>query len=120
MKSKPSWRFFLSWLIACTVLDIALDALLHGHFAWSQLPNDLGGAILGAAIAFLSGDQVHIPVWADKFYLGWLFRSLAEPKRYIPRYWDARKLLSLMIRYGSSLPAGVDLPSIPSTPSTSQ
>ena len=52
MKSKPSWRFFLSWLIACTVLDIALDALLHGHFAWSQLPNDLGGAILGAALTW--------------------------------------------------------------------
>src|ERR1700692_378968 len=53
---------------------------------------------IGAAIAFLSGDQVHIPVWADKFYLGWLFRSLAEPKRYIPRYWDARKLLAIMLR----------------------
>ena len=27
---------------------------------------------IGAAIAFLSGDQVKIPVWADKNYLGWL------------------------------------------------
>jgi UDP-N-acetyl-D-mannosaminuronic acid transferase (WecB/TagA/CpsF family) len=60
---------------------------------------------IGAAIAFLSGDQVHIPVWADRFYLGWLFRSLAEPKRYIPRYWDARKLLAIMLRYRSRLPA---------------
>jgi len=59
---------------------------------------------IGAAIAFLSGDQVHIPVWADKFYLGWLFRSLAEPKRYIPRYWDARKLLAIMLRNRSRLP----------------
>jgi UDP-N-acetyl-D-mannosaminuronic acid transferase (WecB/TagA/CpsF family) len=59
---------------------------------------------IGAAIAFLSGDQVHIPVWADKYYLGWLLRSLAEPKRYIPRYWDARKLLALMLRHGSRLP----------------
>jgi UDP-N-acetyl-D-mannosaminuronic acid transferase (WecB/TagA/CpsF family) len=59
---------------------------------------------IGAAIAFLSGDQVHIPVWADKFYLGWLFRSLAEPKRYIPRYWDARKLLVIMLRNRSRLP----------------
>jgi UDP-N-acetyl-D-mannosaminuronic acid transferase (WecB/TagA/CpsF family) len=60
---------------------------------------------IGAAIAFLSGDQVYIPVWADKFYLGWLFRSLSEPSRYIPRYWEARKLLSLMLRYRSNLPA---------------
>jgi UDP-N-acetyl-D-mannosaminuronic acid transferase (WecB/TagA/CpsF family) len=59
---------------------------------------------IGAAIAFLSGDQVHIPVWADKYYLGWLLRSLAEPKRYIPRYWDARKLMALMLRHRSRLP----------------
>lgn len=59
---------------------------------------------VGAAIAFLSGDQVHIPVWADRMYLGWLLRCLSNPKRYLPRYWDARKLLSLMIRHRSSLP----------------
>src|SRR5271170_5939359 len=59
---------------------------------------------IGAAIAFLSGDQVHIPVWADKYYLGWLLRSFAEPTRYIPRYWDARKLLALMLRHRSRLP----------------
>ncbi len=59
---------------------------------------------IGAAIAFLSGDQVHIPVWADKFYLGWLFRSVAEPKRYVPRYWGAFKLLPLMLRHRDRLP----------------
>ena len=59
---------------------------------------------IGAAIAFLSGDQVHIPVWADKLYLGWLFRSISEPGRYVPRYWGARKLLSLMLRYRDRLP----------------
>jgi UDP-N-acetyl-D-mannosaminuronic acid transferase (WecB/TagA/CpsF family) len=59
---------------------------------------------VGAAIAFLSGDQVHIPVWADHFYLGWLFRSFAEPQRYIPRYWSARKLLPLMLRNRDRLP----------------
>lgn len=59
---------------------------------------------IGAAIAFLSGDQVLIPVWADKFYLGWLFRSLSEPAKYVPRYWQARKLLALMLRNRSELP----------------
>jgi UDP-N-acetyl-D-mannosaminuronic acid transferase (WecB/TagA/CpsF family) len=59
---------------------------------------------IGAAIAFLSGDQVHIPVWADRFYLGWLFRSVAEPKRYVPRYWGAVKLLPLMLRHRDRLP----------------
>jgi UDP-N-acetyl-D-mannosaminuronic acid transferase (WecB/TagA/CpsF family) len=59
---------------------------------------------IGAAIAFLSGDQVGIPVWADRFYLGWLFRSAADPKRFVPRYWEARKLLSLMLRNRGQLP----------------
>jgi exopolysaccharide biosynthesis WecB/TagA/CpsF family protein len=59
---------------------------------------------IGAAIAFLSGDQVRIPMWADKLYLGWLFRCLSAPGRYLPRYWSARKLLPLMLRYRSRLP----------------
>lgn len=73
---------------------------------------------IGAAIAFLSGDQVQIPKWADRMYLGWLFRCISDPPRYMPRYWDARKLLSLMRRYGSSLPDS--LKNAPSTPGASQ
>jgi len=64
---------------------------------------------IGAAIAFLSGDQVGIPVWADRFYLGWLFRTLADPKRFGPRYWEARKLLTLMVRYKERLPEPIEL-----------
>jgi exopolysaccharide biosynthesis WecB/TagA/CpsF family protein len=82
---------------------------------------------VGAAIAFLSGDQVQIPIWADRLYLGWLFRCISDPRRYMPRYWEARKLFSLMVRYGSSLPDALKSPSpvsvdlaktdrIPSTP----
>jgi len=59
---------------------------------------------IGAAIAFLSGDQVRIPEWADRMYLGWLFRCFYQPTRYIPRYWEARKLFSLMRRYRDRLP----------------
>jgi N-acetylglucosaminyldiphosphoundecaprenol N-acetyl-beta-D-mannosaminyltransferase len=59
---------------------------------------------IGAAIAFLSGDQVHIPMWADRFYLGWLFRCLSEPKRFVPRYWSARKLVGMIFRHRSDLP----------------
>lgn len=60
---------------------------------------------IGAAIAFLSGDQVNIPVWADHLYLGWLFRSISEPRRYVPRYWDARRLFQLLRRWRSALPS---------------
>ena len=59
---------------------------------------------IGAAIAFLSGDQVHIPDWADRFYLGWLFRCLSDPQRYGPRYWDARHLMPLLLHYRDRLP----------------
>jgi exopolysaccharide biosynthesis WecB/TagA/CpsF family protein len=59
---------------------------------------------IGAAIAFLSGDQVRIPDWADRLYLGWLYRCISEPRRYVPRYWAARKLVSLLIRFRDRLP----------------
>jgi N-acetylglucosaminyldiphosphoundecaprenol N-acetyl-beta-D-mannosaminyltransferase len=60
---------------------------------------------IGAAIGFLTGNQVRIPPWADKFFLGWLFRCLAEPGKFVPRYWKACKLLPLMIRYRENPPA---------------
>ena len=60
---------------------------------------------IGAAIAFLSGDQVRIPMWADRLYLGWLFRCLSSPARYVPRYWSSRKLLPLMVRHRSESPS---------------
>ncbi len=60
---------------------------------------------IGAAIAFCSGDQVRIPMWADRFYLGWLFRCVSSPLRYVPRYWSARTLLPLILRYRSECPA---------------
>ncbi len=105
-----------------------------GLYLRSELNSRPSIHCVGAAIAFLSGDQVLIPRWADRMYLGWLFRCLSDPRRYMPRYWDARKLLSLMIRYGSSLPdtlmsapsTTVELATalasknIPSTPTTSQ
>ena len=59
---------------------------------------------IGAAIAFLSGDQVRIPLWADRLYLGWLFRCLSSPRRYIPRYWSAPQLIPLIWRYRDRLP----------------
>lgn len=39
---------------------------------------------IGAALGFLTGDQVRIPDWADKYYLGWFFRSVARPKVFLP------------------------------------
>jgi len=59
---------------------------------------------IGAAIGFLTGDQVRIPGWADKYYLGWLFRSMAQPNVFVPRFWSARKLPWLIWKYRDRLP----------------
>lgn len=59
---------------------------------------------VGAAIAFLSGDQIRIPVWVDAAGLGWLWRSISNPRRFVPRYWDARHLVPMMLRYRDRLP----------------
>jgi N-acetylglucosaminyldiphosphoundecaprenol N-acetyl-beta-D-mannosaminyltransferase len=59
---------------------------------------------IGAALGFLTGDQVAIPEWADRFYLGWLLRMLTQPRIFIPRLWAARELPWMMVRYRHKLP----------------
>jgi exopolysaccharide biosynthesis WecB/TagA/CpsF family protein len=59
---------------------------------------------IGAAPGFVTGDQIRIPMWADRFFLGWLFRLFAQPRVFIPRFWSARKLPWLILRYGRDLP----------------
>lgn len=59
---------------------------------------------IGAAIAFLSGVQANIPVWADRLYLGWLLRTISDPARFIPRYWAARRLFGMILRYRERAP----------------
>jgi N-acetylglucosaminyldiphosphoundecaprenol N-acetyl-beta-D-mannosaminyltransferase len=59
---------------------------------------------VGAAIAFLTGEQAPIPAWADRLYLGWLIRTLHSPRRFTRRYWEARKLATLLRHYRDKLP----------------
>jgi UDP-N-acetyl-D-mannosaminuronic acid transferase (WecB/TagA/CpsF family) len=59
---------------------------------------------IGAALGFLTGDQVAIPDWADRFYLGWLLRLFAQPRIFIPRLSRAAALPWMLIRYGSATP----------------
>lgn len=60
---------------------------------------------IGAAIAFLSGDQIGIPMWVDTLGMGWLWRISSNPKRFAPRYWGARLLAPLLLKYRDRLPA---------------
>lgn len=75
-----------------------------GLFLRDRLPYRPAIHCIGAAIGFLSGDQVNIPPWADRFFLGWLFRCLSAPSKFVPRYWRARRLIYLMWKYREKLP----------------
>ena len=59
---------------------------------------------VGGALGFLTGDQVAIPEWADRLYLGWFLRLLSQPRVFIPRLWKGRILPYLIWRYGTELP----------------
>ena len=77
-----------------------------GYYLQENLPYRPGIHCIGAAIGFLSGDQVPIPMWADRWRIGWLLRCLAAPGKFIPRYWKARRLVPLLVKYGENPPAG--------------
>jgi UDP-N-acetyl-D-mannosaminuronic acid transferase (WecB/TagA/CpsF family) len=59
---------------------------------------------IGAAPGFVTGDQVRIPMWADRFYLGWVFRIIAQPRTLGPRFWGVRKLPWLIWKYRDVMP----------------
>jgi len=59
---------------------------------------------IGAALGFVTGYQIAIPNWADRLYLGWLLRLLANPRRFFPRAMSALALPALILKYGEGLP----------------
>ena len=58
----------------------------------------------GAALGFVTGEQIPIPDWADRFYLGWLWRLVAQPRIFIPRLSRGLELPWLIWKYGEKLP----------------
>jgi UDP-N-acetyl-D-mannosaminuronic acid transferase (WecB/TagA/CpsF family) len=75
-----------------------------GFWLKQNLPYRPTICCIGAAIGFLSGDQIRIPKWADRLCLGWLLRCLSEPKKFIPRYTKAMRLVWLILRYRDKAP----------------
>jgi len=58
----------------------------------------------GAALGFITGDQPAIPDWADRLYLGWLLRLVAQPRIFLPRLIRGFELPWLIAKYGENLP----------------
>src|SRR5205085_5437806 len=63
-----------------------------GSYLKHQLTYRPGIYCIGAAPGFVTGDQVVIPMWADRFFVGWIFRIIGRPGEYLTRYWKARLL----------------------------
>lgn len=68
-----------------------------GYYLKSNLSYRPGIICTGAAIAFLTGNQAKIPPIIDRMYLGWLFRILYEPKKFLPRYLKGFALFLLIL-----------------------
>jgi UDP-N-acetyl-D-mannosaminuronic acid transferase (WecB/TagA/CpsF family) len=115
--------FYIAPRYAAQVSDAALVARIDNHPP-AHVVVGIGGGVqeklglflketlrgrpaihcIGAALAFLTGDQPPIPMWADSFYLGWLLRLLRQPRVFGPRYLSALKLPLLIFRYREKLP----------------
>ena len=76
-----------------------------GFFLKQNLAYTPGIHCTGAAAGFLSGDQVNIPSWADRLFLGWALRCLSAPSKFVPRYWKARVIVWLVLRFRDRWPS---------------
>src|SRR2546430_2666578 len=115
--------FYIAPRYAAQVRDDALVAKIDNHLT-AHVVVGIGGGVqeklglflkenlrarpaihcIGAALAFLTGDQPPIPMWADRFYLGWLLRSIRQPRVFVPRYLSGFKLARLIARHRDQLP----------------
>src|SRR5438034_10345651 len=56
-----------------------------GYYVRENLPYRPAIHCIGAALGFVTGEQIPIPDWADRLLLGWFLRLLAQPDVFIPR-----------------------------------
>ena len=75
-----------------------------GHYLREHLSYRPAIHCIGAALGFLTGDQIAIPDWADRVFLGWFVRLLSQPHRFVPRLIRGFELPWLIARYGEALP----------------
>jgi exopolysaccharide biosynthesis WecB/TagA/CpsF family protein len=75
-----------------------------GHYLCENLSYRPAIHCTGAALGFITGDQITIPDWADRFFLGWFFRLIAQPQIFIPRLTRGLALPWLIWKYGEKIP----------------
>ena len=83
---------------------IALSGGVQERLGWHlrrQLDYTPTILCIGGAIAFLSGRQARIPVWADRMALGWLLRFIADPRAFSSKVAGVGRLAPLLWKYRS-------------------
>jgi len=75
-----------------------------GYYLRENLPYRPAIHCTGAALGFVTGEQVPIPDWADRLYLGWFLRLITQPRSFIPRLSRGLELPRLIWKYGGRLP----------------
>ena len=75
-----------------------------GHYLRERLAYRPAIHCIGAALGFLTGDQIAIPDWTDRLFLGWLWRLFAQPRTFVPRLSRGLELPWLLWKYGDTLP----------------
>jgi len=75
-----------------------------GHYLRENLSYRPAIHCIGAALGFLTGDQIAIPDWADRVFLGWFWRLFAQPRTFVPRLSRGLELPWLLWKYGKNLP----------------
>jgi exopolysaccharide biosynthesis WecB/TagA/CpsF family protein len=75
-----------------------------GYYLRENLPYRPAIHCTGAALGFVTGDQIAIPDWADRVFLGWFWRLFAQPRTFVPRLSRGLELPWLLWKYGESLP----------------
>jgi exopolysaccharide biosynthesis WecB/TagA/CpsF family protein len=86
------------------IVFIALSGGVQERLGWELRKRlDYTPTILciGGAIAFLSGQQARIPVWADRLAMGWLIRFVAAPRSFAAKVRDVHRLAPLIWKHGA-------------------
>lgn len=78
-----------------------------GHYLKLNLDYEPLIICTGAALGFLTGHQTPIPLWADKLYLGWLWRCFGNPKIFIPRYIKGLQFIPLFLKFHDKSPCSI-------------
>lgn len=85
------------------LIVLALSGGVQERLGWELRRRlDFKPAILclGGAIAFLSGRQAQIPVWADRLALGWMLRFFHSPRSFAVKLEGVGRLAPLIWKHG--------------------